>query len=254
MLIDEAGDPLLTETGAEVVSTATDFTSLLRVRGRTFSFTHLEDTPGGVMFSELAQDPTTGELSMTSTAPVDLSSTGGIWIPCAGSVTPWQSHLGSEEYPPDARSYASLTTMAGFRAATSGGAAIFASEYFGVDTSDSGSLSAALNAFRPYRYGFAVELSVSIDGAGVAGDVRAGRLRSGVLASSQVAGFSGGKWKDGTVVDSDDALHHQNEWRSALVAAADAATRTARSFQREQNDASAKYYKTLAGTLRNQLD
>lgn len=86
------------------------------------------------------------------------------------------------------------------------------------------------------------------------GDVRAGRLRSGVLASSEVAGFSGGKWKDGTVVDSDDALHHQNEWRSALVAAADAATRTARSFQREQNDASAKYYKTLAGTLRNQLD
>jgi secreted PhoX family phosphatase len=26
-----------------------------------------------------------------------------VWVPCAGSVTPWQTHLGSEEYPPDAK-------------------------------------------------------------------------------------------------------------------------------------------------------
>ena len=26
----------------------------------------------------------------------------GLWVPCAGSVTPWGTHLGSEEYEPDA--------------------------------------------------------------------------------------------------------------------------------------------------------
>jgi hypothetical protein len=34
---------------------------------------------------------------------MDWSEYGGIWVPCAGSVTPWKSHLGSEEYEPDAK-------------------------------------------------------------------------------------------------------------------------------------------------------
>lgn len=34
---------------------------------------------------------------------MDWSEYGGLWVPCAGSVTPWKSHLGSEEYEPDAR-------------------------------------------------------------------------------------------------------------------------------------------------------
>ena len=86
------------------------------------------------------------------------------------------------------------------------------------------------------------------------GDVRAGRLRSGVLASSQLAGFSGGRWKDGAIVEPDDELKRQNDWRAALMAAADAATQAGRTFQREHKDASATYYLTLAKTLRNQLD
>lgn len=38
--------------------------------------------------------------------PLDWSAYGGIWVTCAGSVTPWKSHFGSEEYEPDARSLA----------------------------------------------------------------------------------------------------------------------------------------------------
>lgn len=28
--------------------------------------------------------------------PVDFSKWGGLWLPCAGSLTPWGTHLGSE--------------------------------------------------------------------------------------------------------------------------------------------------------------
>ena len=37
--------------------------------------------------------------------PLDFSAHGGVWTPCAGSVTPWQSHIGSEEYEPDAKAF-----------------------------------------------------------------------------------------------------------------------------------------------------
>ena len=36
---------------------------------------------------------------------VDFTTQGGVWVPCAGSVTPWQTHLGSEEYPYDAKAF-----------------------------------------------------------------------------------------------------------------------------------------------------
>jgi hypothetical protein len=35
-------------------------------------------------------------LRLTSTEAVDFSAWGGLWITCAGSVTPWESHIGSE--------------------------------------------------------------------------------------------------------------------------------------------------------------
>ena len=38
----------------------------------------------------------------------------GIWIPCAGSVTSWNTHLGSEEYEPDAKNLAANVTYEEF--------------------------------------------------------------------------------------------------------------------------------------------
>ena len=46
-----------------------------------------------------------------STKPIDFSAYGGLWVPCAGSVTPWGTHLGSEEYPPDARAVEAATAL-----------------------------------------------------------------------------------------------------------------------------------------------
>ena len=34
---------------------------------------------------------------------VDWSHANGLWIPCAGSVSPWNTHIGGEEYEPDAK-------------------------------------------------------------------------------------------------------------------------------------------------------
>jgi len=167
-LVDEAGSPILDEFGDPVISAAPDYTSLLPVGDRIFSFTHLEDVPGGVMFSEVSQDAATGELSLISTAPVDLSSVGGIWIPCAGSVTPWKTHMGSEEYPPDASTYEGVADITEFAALNYGDTGVFTRDYFGIDITDNANLAAAQGAFLPYRYGFPVELGVDVDMGGVA--------------------------------------------------------------------------------------
>ncbi len=53
----------------------------------------------------LDQDPDSQRLQVVSYRPLDMSSIGGLWGPCAASRTPWGSHLGGEEYEPDARSY-----------------------------------------------------------------------------------------------------------------------------------------------------
>lgn len=40
--------------------------------------------------------------------PPSLATQGGLWIPCAGSKTPWGSHMGGEEYEPDARPFSEV--------------------------------------------------------------------------------------------------------------------------------------------------
>ncbi len=55
-------------------------------------------------FLELKQDKETCKLSVISSAPTNFSDWGGLWTPCAGSVSPWNTHLGSEEYEPNGES------------------------------------------------------------------------------------------------------------------------------------------------------
>ena len=49
----------------------------------------------------LDQDPKTGKLSLVKYAPVDTSPVNGVWITCGASISPWNTHLSSEEYEPD---------------------------------------------------------------------------------------------------------------------------------------------------------
>jgi len=79
-----------------------DFNSILTVEGQPFLVSHFECTPGAMTVSplDIADD---GTLSIRRSIPVDWASVGGLWNPCAGQLSPWNTHLGSEEYEPDAR-------------------------------------------------------------------------------------------------------------------------------------------------------
>jgi len=107
-LMDPFGKPLIAETP--------DSNSLLNVNGSLYLVTHYEydwilsdgssaektDTwyeraPMSMTLTSIKQDTKNGKLKAVDQYPIDFSKVGGIWIPCAGSQTPWNTHLGGEE-------------------------------------------------------------------------------------------------------------------------------------------------------------
>lgn len=166
-LTDQNGDPIVGES--EYGSVDADFTSLLSIGEKLFSITHFESRPAAMYLSEVAQDDA-GNLTYTSTKPIDFSAVGGLWVPCAGSVTPWMTHLGSEEYPADAREHFEANALSDIDDYNYAMAA-----YFGVnptetiqDASGAETLKMTLEEFRsvynPYQYGYPVEVTVTEDG------------------------------------------------------------------------------------------
>jgi secreted PhoX family phosphatase len=98
--------------------------------------------PSQIAVATLDQDKATGALSVVRYFPVDASSVNGLWINCAASLSPWNTHLSSEEYEPDAVNIASNTM---FQA--------FSQNLFGSTT-----------AANPYHYGHLPEVTVNPDG------------------------------------------------------------------------------------------
>ena len=58
--------------------------------------------PSPIAVLTLDQNPQTGELKLVKYHNVDTSSVHGLWITCGSSLSPWGTHLSSEEYEPDA--------------------------------------------------------------------------------------------------------------------------------------------------------
>lgn len=58
--------------------------------------------PSQIGILQLKQNGTTGELLPLSYFNVPTNHVHGLWICCASSISPWQTHLASEEYEPDA--------------------------------------------------------------------------------------------------------------------------------------------------------
>ena len=98
LLFDQNGNPVTNKDGSQHISVDNDFSSLLPVGDNFYMVSHFESRPGAMYLTELSQDKETGLLSAVSTKNIDFSKFGGLWVPCAGSVTPWNTHLGSEEY------------------------------------------------------------------------------------------------------------------------------------------------------------
>jgi secreted PhoX family phosphatase len=98
--------------------------------------------PSPIAVLTLDQDPATGKLALVKYHNVDTSSVNGLWITCGASLSPWGTHLSSEEYEPNAYSAA---TDAQFRA--------FSKNLYGSDT-----------LANPYHYGHLPEVTVNPDG------------------------------------------------------------------------------------------
>jgi len=145
-----------------------DFTSILRAGDKLFMVAHFESpNPASSYLIELEQDKDTGILSVVGFEPIDWSEWGGLWVACAGSVTPWGTHLGSEEYPPNAKEML-VKDMEEWDMLRLNGDDITprATEgmlrYFGIFPDEIKPKD--LNNFKPYRYGYPWEVKVNEDG------------------------------------------------------------------------------------------
>ena len=146
-LVDAAKQPLYGEDGMLKVTDANEHTSLLPIGDRLFSVSQMESRPGAMFLMELDQNPENGELSTRDLWQIDQSGVDGGWVHCAASVTPWNAHLASEEYEPDARALPTNVEVEG-----DGYARGMLSYY--ADPAD----------WNPYLYGWNIEINVSAEG------------------------------------------------------------------------------------------
>ncbi|WP_246797235.1 PhoX family protein [Burkholderia perseverans] len=100
--------------------------------------------PSPIAVLTLDQDPATGALTLVKYHNVDTSAAHGLWITCGASLSPWNTHLSSEEYEPDAT-----------QAATDAQFLAFSQNTFGSTTTAN-----------PYHYGHLPEVTVNPDGTG----------------------------------------------------------------------------------------
>ena len=100
--------------------------------------------PSPIAVLTLDQDKATGTLKLVKYRTVDSGGAHGLWITCGASLSPWNTHLASEEYEPDALTIDKNTR---FRA--------FSKNLFGD-----------ADRANPYHYGHVPEVVVNPDGTG----------------------------------------------------------------------------------------
>jgi len=169
--VDFAGKPIVDTTVAgkerQFFSDSPDGTSLLKldnptvsgIKGKAvFAVVQFEYTtwaqdgktdmygklPSPIAVLTLDQDQTTGKLSLVKYHNVDTAPAMGLWITCGSSLSPWGTHLSSEEYEPDAFTIASNTMFKAYSQNLFGDAA----------------------KANPYHYGHLPEVTVNPDGSG----------------------------------------------------------------------------------------
>ncbi|MEJ2626775.1 MAG: DUF839 domain-containing protein [Pseudolabrys sp.] len=181
LVVDKAGKPLMRSASVKgnvargpFYSAGADGTSMLvvpgakvdGVKGHTvFLINHLEyeteadnvdptkkpvglygALPMAMNLTVLDQDPKTGKMTPVKMSNVDFSGVDGLWIPCNGSTTPWMTHLGSEEYEPNAQYFEKQPLEA-------------MNLYFGTQGK-----TAAQGGANAYHYGHLVEVKVDASG------------------------------------------------------------------------------------------
>ncbi|EHN65448.1 PhoX family protein [Comamonas testosteroni] len=97
--------------------------------------------PSPIAVLTLDQDQSTGKLSLAKYHNVDTSKVHGLWITCGASLSPWGTHLSSEEYEPDAFASSNAQLQA------------FSQNLYGDPAKAN-----------PYHYGHMPEVIVNVDG------------------------------------------------------------------------------------------
>eukprot|EP00955_Chlamydomonas_euryale_P074424 362020-Chlamydomonas_euryale.AAC.4 len=105
--------------------------------------------------AQLDQDPTDGTLTPVWTKPIDFSAWGGVWVPCAGSVPPFNSliHGGTEEYEPSGLCWDLASSWSEYAACDTGATSMARmATYFGLDVTAApwDEVKATID---PYEYG-----------------------------------------------------------------------------------------------------
>ncbi|KAF5302752.1 hypothetical protein FQR65_LT19059 [Abscondita terminalis] len=169
LVSDGKGGKILAGSPRQFFSDCPDGTSLLTVKDAkidgvkgnpVFAVVQFEyttrDLAGNDMYGKLPspigvisldQDPKTGHLSFVKYHNVDMSKAHGLWITCGASLSPWGTHLSSEEYEPDAFGQGLGTDMTTMKA--------YSKNVYGDETSA-----------KPYNYGHLPEVTVNKDGTG----------------------------------------------------------------------------------------
>jgi hypothetical protein len=88
------------------VGSGLDYSSFLNKDGKLYMVSQFECQIGAMYMTELEQDSESGALIAKEDTLKFISQKDefGGFVHCAGQTTPWQSHLGSEEYETDAKS------------------------------------------------------------------------------------------------------------------------------------------------------
>lgn len=166
---DVTGAPVLDPNGDPVIAETPDANSLLDVEGKLYLVTHYEydwlladgqqakkaegwysRMPMSMTLTSIEQGAD-GRLTATAQRPIDFSGVNGLWIPCFGSQTPWNTHLGSEE---DYDLYFVAASGEDKLKKTTKGLKALTEVYFNGE-----------RQANPYDYGYITEVAVAADGA-----------------------------------------------------------------------------------------
>ena len=124
-----------------------DHVSLLQKNGTLYMVSQFECQVGAYYINELQQDAQGGLHPKPGTLRyISQKEEFGGYVHCAGMKTPWESHLGSEEYPPDAKLRQKNGSIDLYYD--------FIADYWGGD----------LALANPYYYGWVPEISIGQQG------------------------------------------------------------------------------------------
>jgi len=155
------------------VGSGLDHSSLIQqANGDLRLVAQFECQVGAMYTAGIDQDAATGALSMKSGSLQFVSQAGefGGYTHCAGMVTPWNTHLGSEEYEPNARSEEATADATG----KTGDKYYNATFPFWTGTVDDTQGNSATAGMNPYFYGWVPE--VAADGTGFTKHYAMGRF------------------------------------------------------------------------------